>query len=119
MRRIAYILLIFLQVSLVMFTSSLEWLEKEDATHALILAHSSKKQVATFIESDLKDTEGLFYTQARERDSRPLEFIAEEISDSPWTPLVFLVTKLFLGPESPRKLIVSLLLTDLPPPAIV
>lgn len=119
MRRIAYILLVFLQVSLVLFSSTLEWMEKEEAAHAISAANSSKKTIPAFIESDLKDSEGLVYTQARERDSKPVEFIADFSTYTPWVPSVFISANQFTEVRSRSKQIISLLLTDLPPPSLV
>ncbi len=119
MRRASYILLIFLQVGLVLFSSTLEWMNKEETSQVLASAYNNKKLPPTFIESDLNDSECLIYTQARERDTRPVEFSAEEVSYSPWTPHVFISRILLMGGEARSKVFLSLLLTDLPPPSLV
>ncbi|WP_246050457.1 hypothetical protein [Leptospira langatensis] len=79
----------------------------------------NKKTAAVFIEADLKDSEGLIYTQARERDTKPVEFIAEAVSSNPWTPYSFISKIVFINGQIRPKEFLSLLLTNLPPPSLV
>ncbi|TGK00677.1 hypothetical protein EHO59_12075 [Leptospira semungkisensis] len=93
-------------------------MNKEEESHKIALSQN-KKTAPVFIEADLKDSEGLIYTQARERDTKPVEFIAETIADSPWTPYSFISKIVFIDGHNRPKEFLSLLLTNLPPPSVI
>ncbi|WP_244243426.1 hypothetical protein [Leptospira andrefontaineae] len=118
MRRIPYILLILLQVALVVFSSTMEWVDKDLESRAISLSQT-KKNISTALESDLTDSEGLVYTQARERDSRLVDFIAEESSSYPWTPPTFDSKIVYVSGQYRSDRLLHFSLTNLPPPKLV
>ncbi|TGK03773.1 hypothetical protein EHO58_14885 [Leptospira selangorensis] len=95
----------------------MEWVDKDLESRAISLSQT-KKNISTALESDLKDSEGLVYTQARERDSRLIDFLAEALSSYPWTPSTF-VSKFvdISGPYRSDRLL-HFSLTNLPPPSL-
>ncbi|WP_156860634.1 hypothetical protein [Leptospira fainei] len=117
MRRFFYSILVVLQVVLVLFSSSIDIIDQPD-TGKSFSVFSKKGDLVSFIESDLTDSEPLFFAPARERDSRPVEFIANSPSYYPWTPSVFFSGNILFREETWSKLFVSFLLTNLPPPTV-
>ncbi|MEI1279201.1 hypothetical protein V6Z05_12815 [Leptospira venezuelensis] len=117
MRRIPYILLILLQIALVVFSSTLEWVDRDLESRAISLSQT-KKNISTALESDLKDSEGLVYTQARERDSRLVDFIADELVGCPWTLPTFDSKIVFVDGRYRSNRLLHFSLTNLPPPSL-
>ncbi|TGM14170.1 hypothetical protein EHQ81_09170 [Leptospira selangorensis] len=95
----------------------MEWVDKDLESRAISLSQT-KKNISTALESDLKDSEGLVYTQARERDSRLVDFLAGATSSYPWTPSTFVSKIVFIsGPYRSDRLL-HFSLTNLPPPSL-
>ncbi|PKA15417.1 hypothetical protein CH363_13815 [Leptospira haakeii] len=93
----------------------MEWVDKDLESRAISLSQT-KKNISTALESDLKDSEGLVYTQARERDSRLIDFLAEALSSYPWTPSTFDSKIVFISGQRKSDRLLHFSLTNLPPP---
>ncbi|TGL63019.1 hypothetical protein EHQ64_07310 [Leptospira sarikeiensis] len=92
-------------------------MDKEEASHIISLSQN-KKSMPTFIESDLTESEGLVYTQARERDSRPIDFLADFFSSSPWTPSSYSSKIVILSGQKRTTRFLHFSLINLPPPTL-
>ncbi|TGN02290.1 hypothetical protein EHR06_06455 [Leptospira dzoumogneensis] len=93
----------------------MEWVDRDLESRAISLSQT-KKNISTALESDLNDSEGLVYTQARERDSRFVDFIADELTGYPWTPSTFDSNIVFVDSRYRSERLLHFSLTNLPPP---
>ncbi|TGM95000.1 hypothetical protein EHR05_00640 [Leptospira licerasiae] len=95
----------------------MEWVDKEEESRLISLSQT-KKNISTALESDLKDSEGLLYTQARERDSRLVDFLADELVTCPWSPSSFDSNIVFVSGQHRADRLLHFSLTNLPPPSL-
>ncbi|PJZ25115.1 hypothetical protein CH352_11170 [Leptospira hartskeerlii] len=95
----------------------MEWVDKEEESRHISLSQT-KKNISTALESDLTDSEGLVYTQARERDSRLADFLIEALSSYPWTPSTFDSKIVFVDGRYRSNRLLHFSLTNLPPPSL-